>query len=93
MGNKQSCSRGQGQSRGRGRGRGRGQNYGTRPPRQQSSPQTDYYTCGNCNGKHPPRKCPAWGKYCNYCNRIGHFKIACRKLKSQQNVHLAETEL
>lgn len=35
--------------------------------------------CGNCAYEHPPDKCPATDRECNYCKRKGHFAMACRK--------------
>lgn len=35
--------------------------------------------CTYCNRAHKPRECPAYGKECNYCKKIGHFASACRK--------------
>lgn len=35
--------------------------------------------CGNCGGKHEPRKCLAYNKTCSYCNKLGHFAKFCRR--------------
>jgi hypothetical protein len=37
--------------------------------------------CGYCGYSHPPRKCPAWGKVCDNCNKPNHFKSVCRRVK------------
>ena len=29
--------------------------------------QRTHFACRNCGNKHEPRKCPAFGKQCNYC--------------------------
>ena len=29
--------------------------------------------CKYCDGKHPPRKCPAYGRKCAKCNFLNHF--------------------
>ena len=34
--------------------------------------------CSNCGYKHEDRRCPAIGKNCNKCQRIGHFSKMCR---------------
>jgi len=34
--------------------------------------------CGNCGFSHRPRSCPAYGKQCDNCSRIGHFAKCCR---------------
>ena len=39
--------------------------------------------CGKCGFKHPPRKCPAYGKVCNLCKGRNHFWRVCRKTKSK----------
>jgi hypothetical protein len=35
--------------------------------------------CGNCGTQHDPRRCPAYGKTCNYCHKVGHFAQLCRQ--------------
>ena len=59
------------QQRGRGgfsqRGRG-----SSRPPRQNT-------TCRNCGGTFPhPDGCPAVGKQCRACSKVGHYSRVCR---------------
>ena len=39
--------------------------------------------CGKCGFKHPPRKCPAFGKVCNSCKGRNHFWRVCKKTKSK----------
>ena len=39
--------------------------------------------CGKCGFKHPPRKCPAYGKVCNSCKGRNHFWRVCKKTKSK----------
>ena len=36
-------------------------------------------SCGYCNGTHPPRRCPAYGKTCMKCFGKNHFTNACRR--------------
>ncbi|XP_063955561.1 uncharacterized protein K02A2.6-like [Lytechinus pictus] len=35
-------------------------------------------TCPKCGNKHPPRKCPAYGKECHTCKKKTHFSSMCR---------------
>ena len=39
--------------------------------------------CGKCGFKHPPKKCPAYGKVCNSCKGRNHFWRVCKKTKSK----------
>ena len=32
--------------------------------------------CQNCGRNHPPRRCPAYGKTCNACNKLNHLPSA-----------------
>lgn len=43
-------------------------------------------SCKFCLGKHEFKKelCPAWGKKCRKCKKIGHFELACFKLNKKQ---------
>jgi hypothetical protein len=34
--------------------------------------------CGNCGTVHEPRQCPAYGKECGKCHKMGHFAKWCR---------------
>ena len=34
--------------------------------------------CKYCDGKHPPWKCPAYGRKCAKCNRLNHFAKVCK---------------
>lgn len=84
-------SRGRGQYRGRSRGRGQGRSQGQgRTNRQSYQPNSSRQfnqpnskpeqKCGRCGGNHSVKgKCPAAGKTCNYCHRVGHFVSMCRK--------------
>ena len=52
--------------------------------------QSDIHTvsyvrkCGNCGTSHKPRQCPAYKDKCSACNAIGHWKVCCRKTRTQQ---------
>ncbi|CAB4024811.1 retrotransposon-like family member retr-1, partial [Paramuricea clavata] len=35
-------------------------------------------SCGNCGRVHEPKSCPAYGKKCNNCQKLGHFAKLCR---------------
>ena len=41
------------------------------------------FGCGSSTHVHNSNNCPARGKTCNYCQRPGHFKSVCQKLKSK----------
>jgi hypothetical protein len=46
--------------------------------------------CGKCGGKHAVRCCPAYGKKCNKCKKVGHFGKVCRanpSNRSNKNIH------
>ena len=36
------------------------------------------WPCKYCGGSHTPRQCPAYGKSCASCGKMGHFKKVCR---------------
>lgn len=43
-------------------------------------------SCGNCGGQpHQSRdQCPAYGKSCHKCSKLGHFSKLCRSTRSKQ---------
>lgn len=41
--------------------------------------------CRYCGHTHPPRKCPAFHKFCGICKLKGHFAQVCRR-KSYVNI-------
>ena len=40
------------------------------------------FNCGNCGQQHAAKSCPAYGKRCNNCHKIGHFAKLCRSTKN-----------
>lgn len=65
-----------GGSRGGGGGRGRGQ----APRPAQPAPSGAAGGCDKCGGNHASHdRCPASGRPCKYCKRMGHFAIVCHK--------------
>ena len=48
-------------------------------------------TCQNCGRNHPPRRCPAYGKTCNACNKLNHFAKFCRsKPPAQKKINTVD---
>lgn len=45
--------------------------------------------CQYCGGTHRRKECPAYGKKCITCNKMGHFAAVCRSRK-QKEVHTVE---
>ena len=48
------------------------------------------WPCKYCGGSHAPRQCPAYGKTCASCGKMGHFKKVCR---SRRDCTVHEVEL
>ena len=47
--------------------------------------------CQNCGRNHPPRRCPAYGKTCNACNKLNHFAKCCRsKPATQKKINMVD---
>ncbi|CAH0717253.1 unnamed protein product, partial [Brenthis ino] len=46
------------------------------------------YQCRKCGNKHRANNCPAYGKYCNLCNKPNHFALAC--FKNKKNISLVK---
>ncbi|XP_068758790.1 uncharacterized protein [Montipora capricornis] len=55
----------------------------TESPQAQANDQRT--PCGNCDTYHKPRSCPAYGKQCASCSRLGHFAKFCRSTQRQQS--------
>ena len=36
------------------------------------------HTCKYSGKQHKPRKCPAYGKKCNFCHKLNHFATVCQ---------------
>jgi hypothetical protein len=69
--------------------RGRGQ-----PPFRPGSSQAqydNYEDCENCGLNHAERQCPARGKACKYCRKMGHIISMCRK-KGRKDVQEVREE-
>uniref|UniRef100_A0A3B4HBD3 Reverse transcriptase/retrotransposon-derived protein RNase H-like domain-containing protein n=1 Tax=Pundamilia nyererei TaxID=303518 RepID=A0A3B4HBD3_9CICH len=50
-------------------------------------------TCGRCGMQHPPKKCPAYGKRCNTCNKNNHYARCCKAQTLKQSaVHTVDEE-
>ena len=43
-------------------------------------------------GSHVPRQCPAYGKMCTSCGKMGHFNKVCRSRRDHA-VHEVEVEM
>ena len=48
--------------------------------------------CQYCGRSHTPRQCPAYGKACASCGKMGHFKKVCMS-KRNHAVHEVEIEV
>lgn len=89
--------------RGSSRGRGFGRGYSHQDVSQQFEQRyqkknidNQYYdnhgsqyksNCSRCGRSHPPKSCPAYGKYCNFCHGINHFAKVCRRKKQTSKVY------
>ena len=45
---------------------------------------TRKYNCNNCDQQHAAKSCPAYGKSCNNCHKLGHFAKLCRSTNRQR---------
>ncbi|XP_046857694.1 uncharacterized protein K02A2.6-like [Xenia sp. Carnegie-2017] len=50
--------------------------------------------CGNCGRIHEPKSCPAYGKKCNNCQKLGHFAKYCRSQtkNNKKSIHDVDYE-
>ena len=50
--------------------------------------------CHNCGSKHPPKRCPAYGRECHYCKKKGHYSKCCHtRVRSQSSHRKSRKEL
>ena len=59
--------------------------------RETTCPTYQKWLC-RYSGSHAPRECPAYGKMCTGCGKMGHFKRVCRS-KRDHVVHEVEMEM
>ena len=72
-------------------GKGHGQQHCSNSGKQ--GPKTGRNS-HNCWSKHPPRRCPAYGKKCHYCKKKGHYSKCCHtRADSQLLQHKSRKEL
>uniref|UniRef100_A0AC35ES89 Reverse transcriptase n=1 Tax=Panagrolaimus sp. PS1159 TaxID=55785 RepID=A0AC35ES89_9BILA len=48
--------------------------------------------CTRCGKSHSPSNCPAFGKKCAFCKKMGHFKIMCKAFKRSKQNQLEEED-
>ena len=48
--------------------------------------------CKYCGNRHLPRKCPAYGKFCNKCQGRNHFASVCKKQGGKLSHHVDEVQ-
>lgn len=54
-------------------------NFRRQRPRNADRKKSDSTVCRNCGGSYPHKvSCPAKGKICRSCNKVGHFARVCR---------------
>lgn len=47
--------------------------------------ESKMFKCKRCGTTHGPRQCPAFGKACSNCKRLGHFASKCNAKKTGQS--------
>ena len=70
-------------------------NWSKNPRAGEAEPTRHTYQrhpCKYCGGSHVPRQCPAYGKTCTSCGKIGHFQKVCIT-KRNRTVHEVEIEM
>ena len=81
------AARGSGRGRSRGRGgrfKSRGASAGASASKGASSTQSRTGPCNRCGGSpHSRENCPAIGRECRKCGKLGHYKSVCRSRDSQ----------
>ena len=58
---------------------------------QKNTTATKCYNCGG-NWPHKERPCPAKGKECRKCNKVGHFAKVCKSTKKQTYTRRSDTK-
>ena len=53
---------------------------------------TNRKPCRYCGGTHAPLQCPAYGKTCARCGKMGHYKKVCRSRK-EHVIHEIDVEV
>lgn len=43
--------------------------------------------CGKCGSSHQRNRCPAYGKTCHECGKVGHFGSVCRSKSNTESNH------
>ena len=68
-----------------GQGRQRYRNSGGEKQRvrQQKQKTGQSFLCNYCGTEHPPRRCPAYGKRCDYCKGKNHHERVCYHKKGK----------
>ena len=63
------------------------QNAGTK---QNFSVSRVLRNCRYCGKQHEPRKCPAYGKKCKFCNKFNHFSSVCKSRLSSPSTSMRQ---
>ena len=73
----------------RSHGHGRSQSRRPAPSRQLTGDNVKRNTCDNCGYElpHKSKECPARGKSCTSCNKVGHFASVCRSSQQRSSHH------
>ena len=73
----------------RSHGHGRSQSRRPAPSRQLTGDNVKRNTCDNCGYElpHKSKECPARGKSCTSCNKVGHFASVCRSSQQRLSHH------
>ena len=73
----------------RSHGHSRSQSRRPAPSRQLTGDNVKRNTCDNCGYElpHKSKECPARGKSCTSCNKVGHFASVCRSSQQRSSHH------